>query len=61
VEGGGESGRRRVVVDAGCVDDAADDRREALDDVLVLAEAGHETSLAREAPCRAQGRGAASL
>jgi hypothetical protein len=32
------------------VDDAANDRREARDDVRVIAEARHETSLAREAP-----------
>ena len=32
------------------MDNAADDRRKALDDVRVIAEAHHETSLAYEAP-----------
>jgi hypothetical protein len=56
VKGCGESGRCRVVVDAGRVDDAADDGREALDDVRVIAEARHATSLAHEAPPNGSGR-----
>ncbi len=55
VESCGESRRRRGVVDAGCVDDAADDRREALDDVGVLAEARHGSGdLAFRQPWRFQ-------
>ena len=54
VEGLGESRSRRVVVDAGCVDDAADDRRKALDDVRVITEASHWTQSRR--PAAARGR-----
>ena len=47
LEGRGESGRSRVVVDAGRIDHATDDRRKALDDVWVVSELSHVTQSRR--------------